>query len=162
MLKIHRLLAASVLFLSAVGLFAQDSPSSPFADPVSTKFNPGTTKIEAQTHRFWDGENIALFTEVAGARMLDYASTRHMRSLGRDEILLSNWVVDNRPLFVGIELGGAAVSIGVSYLFHRTHHHTLERWVSMAHISVAVGGSIRNYALQPARVVVDRSVPANR
>lgn len=85
--------------------------------------------------------------------MLDYASTRYLRDQGNDEWLLTNRIVDNRPLFVGIELAGTAASIGVSYLFHRSGHHTLERWVSIAHIGVGVGGSIHNYALKPPRVI---------
>jgi hypothetical protein len=81
--------------------------------------------------------------------MLDYASTRHLRDQGNYEWLLSNSIVDNRPLFVGIELAGTGASIGVSYLFHRTGHHSLERWVSVVHIGVGVGGSIHNYLLKP-------------
>jgi hypothetical protein len=142
------------------GLFAQDSPSASSTEPNPAKLNPsGKTKIEAQTHKFWDDENLGLFAGVYGARMLDYASTRHVRNEGRNEWLLSNWAVNNRPLFAGIELAGTAASIGVSYLFHRTHHHMLERWVSTAHIGVGAGGSIRNFALQPARVVIVQPVP---
>jgi len=82
--------------------------------------------------------------------MMDYASTRFMRDQGDHEVLLTNAVVDNRPLFVGIEIAGTAASIGVSYIFHRTGHHTLERWVSVAHIGVGVVGSVHNYLLKPA------------
>jgi hypothetical protein len=81
--------------------------------------------------------------------MMDYASTRHFRDQGNNEWLLTNSIVDNKPLFVGIELAGTAASIGVSYLCHRTGHHSLERWVSIVHIGVAVGGSIHNYSLKP-------------
>jgi hypothetical protein len=108
------------------------------------------SKGEAASHRFWDRENAWLFAGVGAARMLDYASTRHMRNIGVNEWLLSNAVVDNRPLFVGIELAGTAASIGVSYLFHRTGHHRAERGVSILHIGVGVGGSIRNYTLSPS------------
>ena len=79
--------------------------------------------------------------------MLDYASTRHFRVRGVDEWLLSNSIVDNKPLFLGIEAAGTAASMGVSYLLHRTGHHKLERWVSIIHIGIGVGGSIRNYTL---------------
>jgi hypothetical protein len=165
MSRIRRLLVATVLLIGTVvlfaaGLFAQDSPLIPSTEAISAKFNLGKTRIEAKTHEFWDKENMGLFAGVCGGRMLDYASTRHMRSQGRDELLLSNRVVDDRPLFVGIELAGTAASIGVSYLFHRTHHHALERWASIAHIGVGVGGSIHNYALQPLHVVVVQSVHA--
>ena len=111
---------------------------------------PAKTALQTPPHKFWDKENICLFAGVGGARMLDYASTRHLRDQGDNEVLLTNAIVDNRPLFVGIELAGTAASIGVSYLFHRTGHHTLERWTSIAHIGVGVGGSVHNYLLKPA------------
>lgn len=110
---------------------------------------PSPTARKESTHRFWDATNAALFAGVGGARALDYASTRDMRSRGVNEVLLSNSIVDNRPLFVGIEAAGTALSIGVSYLFHRAGHHRLERWVSIVHIGVGVGGSIRNFNLKP-------------
>jgi len=99
-------------------------------------------------HRFWDRENDLLFAGVGAGRALDYASTLNLRRRGIDEIFLTNSVVDNHPLFGGIEAAAAGASIGVSYLFHRTGHHRLERWVSAVHIGIAVGGAIRNYALK--------------
>jgi len=100
-------------------------------------------------HRFWDNKNKWLFAGVAGARALDYASTRNLRNRGLNEILLTNDIVDNKPLFASIEAAGVGLSIGISYLFHRTGHHKLERWTSIIHISVGTGGAIRNYALKP-------------
>jgi hypothetical protein len=126
---------------------AQENPGTPAA--TATAKVQASTKTPAQPHKFWDKENIYLFTGVGAARMFDYASTRHLRDQGNNEILLTNAIVDNRPLFVGIELAGTGISIGVSYLFHRSGHHSLERWVSIAHIGVGVGGSIRNYLLTP-------------
>src|SRR5438477_7258039 len=96
-------------------------------------------------HRFWDRKNALLFSGVGVFRALDYASTRNMRARGRQEILLSNWVVDNRPLFIGIEAAGTGLSIGLSYLMHRTGHHKLERLISIGHISGAAFGDARNY-----------------
>ena len=80
-------------------------------------------------------------------RALDYASTRHFRARGANEILLSNSTVDNKPLFAGIEVAGTAASILMSYAFHRTGHHKLERWVSIVHIGVGAFGDARNYTL---------------
>ena len=150
-----------VLGLFAQGSYAQGSQLIPPAGPTpvqpnlgtSVQANLGKTKPEPPAHKFWDEENIGLFAGVGAARMLDYASTLHMRHEGHNEVLLSNWIVDNRPLFTGIELGGTATSIGVSWIFHRTGHHALERWVSIVNIGVGVGGSIRNYGLQPVRPV---------
>ncbi len=110
---------------------------------------PSTEQPTCETHRFWDQRNAWLFAGVGAVRMLDYASTRHFRNQGNDEWLLTNSIVDNKPLFVGIELAGTAASIGISYLFHRTGHHNAERWVSIIHIGVGVAGSIHNYSLAP-------------
>jgi hypothetical protein len=114
---------------------------------------------QVPTHRFWDRENAWLFAGVGAARALDYTSTLNMRRRGRQEILLTNWVVDDHPLFAGIEAGGTALSIGASYLFHRTGHHEMERWVSIVHISVATVGDIRNYSLQTAHPAAPKVGP---
>ncbi len=100
------------------------------------------------THRFWDRENDLLFAAVGAGRALDYSSTLNLRRRGVDEIFLTNSIVDNHPLFGGIEASATAASIGVSYLFHRTGHHRLERWTSIVHFSAATVGAARNYALK--------------
>ena len=99
-------------------------------------------------HRFWNRENVALFSFVGASRALDYSSTLNMRRRGRQEILLTNDIVDNRPAFAAIEAGGTAVSIGASYLFHRYRHHRLERWTSIIHGSLTTTGAVRNYCLK--------------
>lgn len=147
----YRFWLLALFFACSGALRAQETPSNPIPTPPPA---PGAAKSPSEPtgrspHKFWDRENIGLFTGVGAARMLDYASTRHFRDQGNEEWLLSNSVVDNRPLFIGIELAGTAASIGVSYLFHRTGHHSLERWVSVVHIGVGVGGSVHNYLLKP-------------
>ncbi len=102
----------------------------------------------ASTHVFWDRKNALLFSGVSAFRVLDYASTRNMRDRGRQEILLTNSVVDNHPLFIGIEAAATGVSIGLSYLMHRTGHHKAERLLSVGHMSGAAFGDARNYALK--------------
>lgn len=117
---------------------ATPGPSTPVAEPRDSE----------PVHHFWDRENDLLFAGVAGARALDYSSTLNLRRRGRQEILLTDWVVDDHGLFAGIEASGVALSVGVSYIFHRTGHHKIERWVSIVHIGVATGGAIRNYGLK--------------
>jgi hypothetical protein len=122
----------------APAMAAQSTPPSA-APPAS---------LPQATHRFWDRENDLWFAGVGAGRALDYASTLNLRRRGIDEIFLTNSIVDNHPLFGGIEAAATAASIGVSYLFHRTGHHRLERWTSAIHFGVAVGGAARNYALK--------------
>ncbi len=107
----------------------------------------GPSKTAGSPHKFWDGENVLLFTGVAATRALDYTSTQHFRQRGVNEVLLTNGIVDNKPLFAGIEVAATAASIAVAYALHRTGHYRAERWVSIVHIGVATFGDIRNYGL---------------
>ena len=117
--------------------------------PVSTAVP--MTSAPGTIHRFWDRENDLWFAGVGAARALDYASTLNLRRRGLNEIFLTNSIVDNHALFGGIEAAATAASIGVSYLFHRTGHHRLERWTSIVHFGLATGGAARNYALKTHR-----------
>jgi len=103
-----------------------------------------------QEHRFWDKKNAWLFAGVGASRALDYSSTLNLRRRGNREILVTNDLVDNHAAFAVVEATGTAVSIGASYLFHRSGHHKLERWTSMVHIGLATSGAVRNYCLKTA------------
>jgi hypothetical protein len=131
-------------YLTCTPVFAQQSPTAPASLSDSS---PLTTRGNV-SHRFLDRENIWLFAGVGASRTLDYFSTLNMRRRGRQEILLTNWVVDHHGLFAGIEAGGVALSAGLSYWMHRTGHHRLERAVSIAHIGATTTGAIRNYSLE--------------
>jgi hypothetical protein len=124
---------------------SQDNPPSGTQNAKATQ---QTAKPAPKTHRFWDRENILLFSGVGLARGLDYASTLNIRRRGINEIFLTNGIVDNHPLFASIEAAGTGASIGLSYIFHATGHHTLERWTSIVHIGVGIGGAGRNYLLK--------------
>lgn len=102
-------------------------------------------------HAFWDRQNILLFSGIAVMRGLDYASTRNMQARGREEILLPDDVVNNSAGFAALEAAATMTSVGISYIFHRTGHHKLERWMSIGHISVTAFGDVRNYCLQTKR-----------
>lgn len=79
---------------------------------------------------------------------MDYASTRNFQARGRQEILLPEDVVNNSAAFASIEAAGTLTSVGISYVLHRTGHHTLERWMSIGHIGVTAFGDVRNYCLK--------------
>jgi hypothetical protein len=99
-------------------------------------------------HAFWDSRNRMLFAGIAVIRALDYASTRNMQARGREEVLLPAEVANNDQGFAALEAAGTATSIALSYWMHRTGHHTLERWISITHISVTGFGVVRNYTLR--------------
>jgi hypothetical protein len=132
----------SSLRLSAPS-FPNSSKSQTNPDILNT-----SPKLPIPEHRFWDRKNDLLFAAVGASRALDYSSTLNFRRRGRQEAFLNNDIVDNHPAFAAIEAAGTAVSIAASYLFHRYHHHRLERWMSIVHASLATSGAIRNYCLK--------------
>jgi hypothetical protein len=153
LLRVARI-ALVLLVAAAAGRAQQAAPRAGAAVPeraaqqAPAAINIPQARPLRTTHRFWDRTNDLLFSGVAATRGLDYSSTLKLRRRGLDEILLTNSVVDNHALFAGIEVAATAVSIGVSYVFHRTGHHKLERWTSIVHFSAAAGGAARNYALK--------------
>jgi hypothetical protein len=143
-------LLAVLLLGVAQDLLAQQAVSIPDVKrEAATPTAPAPLPAKGE-HRFWDRTNDGLFAAVGAARTFDYFSTRNMRRRGRQEILLTNDVVDNHPAFAAIEAAGTATSIGVSYLFHRYGHHKLERWTSVIHIGLTSTGAVRNYCLKTA------------
>lgn len=117
------------------------------------------TTLPKKTHGFWDKENDWLFAGVGASRTLDYFSTLNMRRRGRQEIFLTNDVVDNHAAFAAIEASGTGVSIGAAYLFHRYGHHKLERWTSIVHMGLTTTGSVRNYCLKTAHFAASPGSP---
>src|SRR6266487_1565627 len=124
------------------------SVSEPWAHSAMPVIIEPATRPEAPAHPFWDRTNMSLFSGVSIFRGLDYASTRNMQARGREEILLPDDVVNNSAGFAGLEAAATMTSVGISYIFHRTGHHKLERWLSIGHISVTGFGVARNYALK--------------
>jgi hypothetical protein len=89
-----------------------------------------------------------LFSGVAVFRGLDYASTRNFQARGRTEVLIPDDVANNSAGFAGLEAAATMTSVGISYLFHRTRHHKMERWLSIGHIGVTGFGVAWNYSLE--------------
>jgi hypothetical protein len=115
---------------------------------VSPGVEPAAVERAPSVHAFWDRKNVMLFSGIGVFRGLDYASTRNMQARGREEILLPDDVVNNSAGFASLEAAATMTSVGLSYIFHRTGHHKLERWLSIGHIGVTGFGVARNYALK--------------
>src|SRR5271170_5328372 len=147
------LLIVVTLAVFARVTLGQESPATAAWAPAvvdSSISEKEKNALPEKPHPFWDRENDWLFAGVGASRTLDYFSTLNFRRRGRQEILLTNEVVDNHAAFATIEAAGTGTSIAISYLFHHYGHHKLERWTSIAHIGLAAGGSVRNYCLKTA------------
>ena len=117
-------------------------------EPITPAVSP---RASASVHPFWDRENVLLFSGVAVFRALDFASTKNFLARGRTEVLIPDDIVYNNAGFASLEAAATATSVGISYWFHRAGHHKLERWLSIAHLSVTAFGDAHNYALKTHR-----------
>lgn len=88
------------------------------------------------THKFWDKQNKFLFIAAAAGNTADFAVTRANLQSGGQEL---NPLV--RPFgrsSAGLAMNFAGATAGVislSYFFHKTGHHKMERAVSMVNIA---------------------------
>jgi hypothetical protein len=153
--RIAMLLCGVCLFIGQSATAQQFRPKGPSSadSRLTDGSNPTVAALPAppaapSTHAFWDRTNLALFSGIAVTRGMDYASTRNFQARGRQEILLPDAVVNNSAGFASLEAAATMTSVGISYILHRTGHHTLERWMSIGHISVTGFGDVRNYSLE--------------
>ena len=130
-----------VLGFSCPALLGQGpTPDAPVPATQSAPTTFFTSRSFAGEHKFWDKENRILFAASAAFSAADFAATRaNLQSGGRD----LNPVVR----FLGPSTAGLAVNfagetlgvIGVSYFFHHTGHHKMERIFTMVNIGSSAG-----------------------
>ncbi len=111
------------------------APASPFVAVQPIAEVPGET-----THRFWDRENTLLFAAVAAGATADFFTTHaNLASGGQELNPIARMFTSSTPLLAtnfGLETAGV---IGISYMFHKTGHHKLERLTSFVDLSGSVG-----------------------
>jgi len=130
-------LVASCIFCPA--LFAQGPlPDAPSVEPTPAVVVTPTR--EFGEHKFWDKQNCALFAVSAALSGADFAVTRaNLQSGGRELNPMVRVFGRSTP---GLAMNFAAETagvIGLSYFFHKTGHHKLERIVTMVNSSLSAG-----------------------
>jgi hypothetical protein len=94
-------------------------------------------------HRFWDRDNSILFAASAAFSTADFVVTRDNLRNGGQELNPVTRVFSGSTAGLAVNfVGETAGVIGLSYFFHKTGHHKLERAVSMVNIgnsAAAVG-----------------------
>jgi hypothetical protein len=118
-----------------------DAPAQPAALELSP-FTVSTPYVSLpatpEAHRFWDRENSILFAATAAFSTADFVVTRDNLRNGGQELNPVTRVFSSSTAGLAMNFAGETVGVvGLSYFFHRTGHHRLERAVSMLNI----GGS---------------------
>ena len=97
-------------------------------------------------HKFWDNENRALFVTVAALNIADFAVTRANLQNGGRELNPVTHILSGSTAGLAVNFAGeTAGTVGLSYLFHKTGHHRLERITSM--INIGASGIAITYSL---------------
>jgi hypothetical protein len=87
---------------------------------------------EAPSHRFWDRKNNLLFATSAAFSAADFFVTRIRLCQGSQELNPVTRVFAGSTAGLAVNFAGETVGVvGLSYLFHKTGHHRLERAVSL-------------------------------
>ena len=91
-------------------------------------------------HKFWDRQNRASFIAAAALNGADFAVTRsNLQSGGRELNPLVRMFGRSTAGLAANFIGETAGVIALSYFFHKTGHHKLERAVSLINIAGSAG-----------------------
>ena len=108
------------------------------------------TPVAVQTkapapHPFWDRKNKALFATVGAVAAADFCATRaNLASGGKELNPMTRVFSGSTPgLAANFALETGSV-IGISYLFHKTGHHKLERITAI--VSIGASATAAGYS----------------
>ena len=145
---------AIALFLSSVfcptlhaqALLATDSvpdAPAPAVEPVSpVVVSPVWVASHhlSGEHKFLDSQNRVLFIAAAAFNGADFAVTRANLQAGGQELNPMVRVFGRSTAGLAVNFAGETLGvIGMSYFFHKTGHHKLERAVSLINIGSSAG-----------------------
>jgi hypothetical protein len=111
----------------------------------ATAMQPATTTVSTSSisygeHKFWDAKNLALFAGSAAMSGADFAVTRSNLQGGGQELNPVVRIFGRSSAGLAVNfVGETAGVIGLTYFFHRTGHHRLERLVSAVNMSASAG-----------------------
>ena len=89
--------------------------------------------------------DLGLYTSIAGYRTLDYLSTRRALAGGAHEVILPQWVVNNRGTFIAFEGLATASEIGGSMWLIRHGHRRMARTMNALSIGLGTQAVVNNY-----------------
>jgi|SRR5579863_2740655 len=105
------------------------------ASPLVSAVQPTNSREAAENHRFWDRENSFLFAVNAAFSAADFVVTRDNLRGGGQELNPITRAFSGSSAGLAMNFAGETAGVvGLSYFFHKTGHHKMERAVSMLNI----------------------------
>jgi hypothetical protein len=122
-------------------LYAQGPlPEAPTALPEATMIVGVSSPGFEPAHNFWDRQNRILFVAAAASNAADFAVTRANLQSGGQELNPVVRVFGRSTAGLALNFAGETAGvISLSYFFHKTGHHKLERAVSLVDIGASAG-----------------------
>ena len=103
---------------------------------AAVQSSPSALPEAPKPHRFWDGKNRLLFSAVAALSAADFGVTHmNLANGGRELDPIVRPFTGNTATLAMNFVGETAAVVLVSYLFHRSGHHRLERMTPLANVS---------------------------
>jgi hypothetical protein len=145
--RLLSLLQFSVIAVLAASVCPSLLAQGPIPDaPVPAAVAPLTSafiepvRAGGEKHRFWDTENFTLFAASASLNSADFAVTRANLQSGGQELNPIVRVFGRSTAGLAVNFAGETAGVvGISYFFHKTGHHRLERMVSVVNIGSSIG-----------------------
>jgi hypothetical protein len=141
----HVVRASLFILLAAFAVCPKSFAQGPAPDapmPVAAPIAPLVSRSPSAMpeHKFWDAPNQALFVTAAAMNGADFAVTRANLQSGGQELNPLVRIVGRSTAGLAMNfIGETAGVVSLSYFFHKTGHHRLERAVSVVNISASVG-----------------------
>ena len=143
-LRSSNVLRISAVF-SCLALASAAFAQGPFPDAPTASVEPAPVivlprpRAEAP-HRFWDNQNRVLFAAVAVSSTADFFVTRANLQNGGQELNPLVRVFGRSTPGLALNFAGETAGvIGLSYFFHKTNHHRLERIISIVNVGASAG-----------------------
>ena len=130
---------------SASGEAPPSEPTPSFSSSLRPVISAARVRIslpEQGKPHLLDG---ALYASIASYRTLDYLSTRRALAGGAHEVVLPQWVVNNRGTFIAFEGLATASEVSGSIWLIRHGHRRMARAVNVMSIGLGVQAVVNNY-----------------
>jgi hypothetical protein len=138
--RVGPFIVVSLFFWVASTLAFAQGPSMPATgNLIEAPAAVHVTSFESgDRHKFWDNKNKALFVAVAALSTADFAVTRLNLQHGGIELDPLTRPLAGSTAGLAVNFAAETTSvIAISYFFHKTGHHKLERITSLVNISVS-------------------------
>lgn len=106
------------------------------------------TPPDAPSHKFFDGQNKAAFASLGALVAVDAVMTQRLINSGVAREANPLWrplVKQGWPGEMAASALGYSAALGITYTFHKTGHHKMERWANWVTVAMEAGNVAHSF-----------------